>query len=98
MLTDHIYQCRLSSRAVPPDNRKISFDYKIISNALILYNDSMCSSHIRLLSYIQAGYRNKFFHAVDNLVCIQNVDVKGTSPEIHQMPQINGKVIGFRQL
>ena len=60
---------------------------------------SFCAGGISLLhlSYIHAGNRDEFFHAVDDFVRIQYADVERAITKVHDVPQIDRDVSVFGQ-
>ena len=95
----HLHQCRFSGGTVPSQNRNVPFQFDCENDPSASDFDFMFSLH-PIASHKLKCNRHQFFHAVHHITGIQDFYIhrEFLLTKIHEMPQVDGQVLLFRQL
>ena len=95
----HFNQRCFSGSAVPSQNRNVPFQFDRENDPSASDFDFMFTLH-PIASHKLKCNRHQFFHAVHHITGVQDFHIHREFflAEIHEMPQVDGQVLLFRQL
>ena len=95
----HLYQRCFSGGAVPSQNRNVPFQFDRENDPSASDFDFMFSLH-PIASHKLKCNRHQFFHAVHHITGVQDFYIHREFflTKVHEMPQVDGQVLLFRQL